>query len=506
MDDYLEEYKRFFKIDSKNKDYRIFLCYRANTAILARNFYDYIRKINVSLYDSRFFGDVYYSDYISCGRYVDYDSLKEIIDKVEYFVIFLDRDFCSGFLKDGKINDDCVTAHEIKYLLESNKNINIIVVNINGYNFKNEIDRELTNEKAEEYYKELRSSEEDIVNAIKKRLELESNIFSKIIDGNNKIEKVEKLTKGNNINNFDIRQGNEEGFFERIVGSIDSVDITEDVYLFGEYPQNNVSKGAKNLILADKANIINDNWKSYDYIINGQSSDFMKYHDFSINVNSDSYKVRGVFFDKYRPCLTDGLPFGYQEINGYPKNEYYFFKYDKIKWRKLYEDEDIIYLSSVNILDSQPFNNCMSEDIKPNDFETSTIKRWLNNDFINLAFSKEEIECLESFIEDDYKVSLLNELDVTVFLASAKRGKVEPTKYALAQGVYVYNGSCDWFLRDASNDSSFDAKFICGNKFDEVNEDLVTYTNGGIMPCIKIDKSFVKLTRKKNIITVTPKK
>ena len=44
-----------FKIDS-NKKYNIFLCYRDSTAILARNFYDYVQKINVSLFDTRYYG------------------------------------------------------------------------------------------------------------------------------------------------------------------------------------------------------------------------------------------------------------------------------------------------------------------------------------------------------------------------------------------------------------------------------------------------------------------
>ena len=72
----------------KDKKYNIFLCYRDSTAILAKNFCEYVQAINYSLYDSRYYGEVYYSDFIACGKYTDDETLKKIIDNAQYFVVF----------------------------------------------------------------------------------------------------------------------------------------------------------------------------------------------------------------------------------------------------------------------------------------------------------------------------------------------------------------------------------------------------------------------------------
>ena len=477
----------FFKINFK-KECRIFLCYRSTTAILARNFYDYVKNINISLLDSRFFGEVYYSDYISCGNYLNYEELKKVIDKVEYFIIFLDKNFTNGFFSDGVINKNCVTAHEIKYMLERKKDTNIIIVNVDGYNFKDEIEKA---ENVDEHFDvEILKTEKEIRSAIEKRLELVTKNIACLLDAGtelDKIKKAEKLTRGNNINNFDIRQGSEQSFFERLLGSIEPKDVPETFYYFGKYPQRIIPDVERNKLLND--GIINcekDGWISYHYMYNGIEKDYMRYKDFE---NKES-KIRGVHFSKYRPCLVSGLPYGYQQNNKYAKNKYYFFDYEPIKWRLIKENKYYMFLASADVLDSQPFYGkpVLSDAQKVNNFENSTIKEWLNNSFYDVTFTEEEKDMLVSFDNGDGKVSLLPESDVIMHLTSMKRNKIEPTDYALSQGVYVFNGNCDWLLRDSAPDTNIDIRFICGNKFNEVREDFAIYTNGGVIPYIIIDK------------------
>lgn len=483
--------KEYCKVKDK-KEFNVFLCYRDSTAILAKNFYDYVKRINISLYDGRYYGDVYYSDYIACGKYTDYRSLKTLIDSVNYFIIFLDKSFTNGFTirENGNeiLNRNCVTANEIKFLLKRKEKPKIIVININGYNFKDYIVDNTNNEKIMEYIdqksvieNEIRLKELKLTAIEKGRMKILLDDFDKDAGENNekysedeKEERVKRITNGNNINNFDVRQGDEESFFERILASIDCVDRNEKFYYFGSYPQTriNISK-FKNAIPSFNS------WTSYEYLYNGVPKKYMRYFDLEEN-------VRLVRFEKYRPCLIAGIPFGYQKENGYSINKTYGFKFEPIKWRMIKTDDQFLYLASADILDSQPYTNLtysqMLKKRKINSFKKTYIKTWLNKIFYKIAFKKEKKAIVGG-------VSLLSADDVTHHLTKQKRSRINATDYAKCQGIYSYDSNYEWGLIDAANSNGFDIKFIAGNKFMDIREDLVIYTNGGVIPYIKIDKS-----------------
>lgn len=71
-------------------------------------------------------------------------------------------------------------------------------------------------------------------------------------------------------------------------------------------------------------------------------------------------------------------------INGskYHKTENDYFKYESIKWRVLRYENSEAFLLSEAILDSQPYHS-ENEEI---DWEKSSIRAWLNNEFINKHF------------------------------------------------------------------------------------------------------------------------
>ncbi|MDE6414721.1 MAG: hypothetical protein K2K48_04845 [Anaeroplasmataceae bacterium] len=497
IDEELEKkIKDKFKVDL-SKEYNIFLCYRDSTAILARNFYDYIQKINVSLYDTRYFGNVYYSDYIACGRYTDYEALKKLIDSINYFIIFLDKNFTVNFTNDkNEINENCVTAHEIKYLLERESKPKIIIINVNGYNFRDFIN--------EQYLSE------EVIKIIENKNELELKLRNDYIELNNydndrikqllsnnysesqKQEMVEFITKGNNINDFNVRQGDEVSFFERVLASVEPILVDEDFYLFGHYPQNK--------LLDDEIKDLNvevpefDKWTSYEYSYNGKIEDYMKYIDLK------NKQIRAVKFTRFRPCLVSGLPNSYQFKNKFSINTNYYFLYEPLVWRKLYEDRSYIYLCTKDIIDSQPFSNMTYDELinsrVANVFEGSFIQTWLNTTFFDCAFNTEERELLDK----EFGVSLVSADDVEKHLMSEKRNRINATDYALCQGVYSYDSNYEWILKDkADGDNIIDSKFICGNKFNEIREDLVIYTNGGIVPLIRLNKSKIQVEEHNNL-------
>ena len=183
-----------------------------------------------------------------------------------------------------------------------------------------------------------------------------------------------------------------------------------DIIKYGSYPQCRVDD--EETLASLNALVSNDDWVSYGYYsgpgvfnldtgLDGEmtSSDYMRFADVSCN----GEKYRAVIFDSYRPFNTGCLPnenSSYQDDNGYETGEIYWFKYEPIVWRIL--DEDTGLLMCNTLIDCQPFNNYVrwmytytyygspTEAYYANNYEYSSIRIWLNNDFYNTAFSESE--------------------------------------------------------------------------------------------------------------------
>ena len=131
---------------------------------------------------------------------------------------------------------------------------------------------------------------------------------------------------------------------------------------------------------------------------------------------------------------------------------------EPIEWLVLQKNSDAILVVSRHILDCQPYHSSQT----PVTFSGSSIRSWLNSDFLNIAFSSEELSQIpiETALADDNdeyridggkytadKIFLLSASEVDYYLLSDDT-VASPTKYALQQGVYAnkYNHSC-WWLR-----------------------------------------------------------
>ena len=176
-----------------------------------------------------------------------------------------------------------------------------------------------------------------------------------------------------------------------------------DTITFGSYPQTDVTSELGSQLTAAAPST--DEWTSYDYYYDGEQSDYMKYYDLSYNSNT----YRGVYFTKYRPYSWDktDIPnnprIGSNQVeNGYGSNIIYWFRYDPLAWRIL--DPSTGYIMCEDIIDSQPFNDkyyideddnqlCYNDETYKNyanNWEYSTIRRWLNETFFVTAFSSSE--------------------------------------------------------------------------------------------------------------------
>ena len=291
-----------------------------------------------------------------------------------------------------------------------------------------------------------------------------------------------------------------------------------DIVEFGSYPQSKVTDSS----LVSALNKASKKWVSYGYYSGDGSysdtmvqGDWMKYADFTYN----GTKYRAVTFSQYRPswtCNPSSAGKTDQDDNGYTLNNIYYFKYEPLKWRVL--DPSTGFVLCESIVDSQAYNNTIYENGNywnntehtqyANDYATSSIRAWLNDNFYNTAFSSsQKASILTSELDNKAydskydsettydKVFLLSysEMQNTAYGFPANRNpsparQAKGTDYAKCQGLYVEPSSGCAFqrLRSASSLS----EFTCGVAIEGylILDDywIVLDTGYGVRPAIKI--------------------
>lgn len=297
-----------------------------------------------------------------------------------------------------------------------------------------------------------------------------------------------------------------------------------DIVEFGSYPQSKVTNSS----LVSALNKVSKSWVSYGYYSGTGSydtmvqGDWMKYADFTYN----GTKYRAVTFSQYRPystCNPSSTSKTYQDDNGYTPNNIYYFKYEPLKWRVL--DPSTGFVLCESIIDAQAYSNTVygygtdpyghladwndaAHTCYANDYATSSIRAWLNDDFYNIAFSSsQKASILTSELDNKAydskydskttydKVFLLSysEMQNTAYGFPANRNpsparQAKGTDYAKCQGLYVEPSSGCAFqrLRSASSLS----EFTCGVAIEGylILDDywIVLDTGYGVRPALKI--------------------
>ena len=293
-----------------------------------------------------------------------------------------------------------------------------------------------------------------------------------------------------------------------------------DIIEFGWYPQSKVTDES----IISALNSSSCNWVSYKYysgtgsVCDGEmiASDYMRYTD--VIYGNDKY--RGVVFDSFRPYYTgytSSISHTRQYENGYNINTVYWFKYEPIKWRVLNPKTGMVMADT--ILDSQAYNNYslfwLTTDVNgnneywsnpsktsyANNYSESSIRKWLNNDFYDTAFSSEQQNMIQytnlnnTAVYSTYnssatcdKIYLLSYSDLLNtnygFTKDENRDinrSAEGTDYAKCQGLQINttttNGkSSNWFLRTPSY-----ASYCCFEVGDAGG--LIYYYNTYITDC-----------------------
>lgn len=319
-------------------------------------------------------------------------------------------------------------------------------------------------------------------------------------------------------------------------GAVDDRQTVE----FGMYPQTKVEDDVLISALTSKAGSTSS-WTDYGYFKKADEETdavregCMSYKD----VEYDGAKYRGILIRVYRAYTWKDVS---KKVNSWQDNSAYYrkegitfkgtfwFKYEPIKWTVISEEEGYSTLVSTLALDSQAFNDTFFGEAEKNpcyiaegnqtfanNYESSTIRKWLTETFFDLAFTsaqKAQIQTVSvdngiattgyaatDFTEEGYsadklstnktndKVFLLSyEEAITYFTDSEIRDK-QSSDYAKSQGIYSYlsggsylNNSC-WWLRSPSNKLMAEARYV---RIDgEVEQGLVAYNHYGVVPAIK---------------------
>lgn len=337
-----------------------------------------------------------------------------------------------------------------------------------------------------------------------------------------------------------------------------------DIIQFGSYPQSEVKE--ESLIAELNALAPDwDNWISYNYYtgIGGydtnvgkaefgsmEQGDWMRYTDITYNGN----KYRGVKFTQYRPQSTTHKFYenyenhSRQYYNGYYTNTIYWFVFESIKWRVL--DTNTGLIMSETIIDSQPYNNtiyyqsgvgstyCYFNDSPykhySSDYENSSIRKWLNDNFYNTAFTDSEKnrintttlnndgyytskgltgyekldsnETVDKIFLISYNEAINNNFNFNEGLDIAKRAC--GSDYAKSQGLLVHKGNTYndggsyWLLRSPGNNSSA----CCIVHYDGriMNYLSSCYTEHGIRPALYINDNIIEHQHIYNSVVIKP--
>ena len=295
---------------------------------------------------------------------------------------------------------------------------------------------------------------------------------------------------------------------------------------FGSYPQSEVTDADEiaKLETASESYL----WVSYKYYSGTgertdgemEPGDFMLYKDFY----SDGEMFRAVTFYAHRPSFSGGLKekvHSFQDENGYYPNKVYYFKYEPLTWRVLDPDEG--YVMCENVIDSQAYQNFVikkdgklynSKDYTNyvSDWETCTLRQWLNKTFYNTAFSREEKMLIgTTYLENNStdgtwlstdtadKIFVLSYNDAVNSAygfdssneAFDEARKIKGTTYSKCQGLYIDDeGVAYWWLRSPADSERVDLV----SYFGWASPGAGVYGTGmGVVPAFKFNPKAVDI-------------
>ncbi len=162
-------------------------------------------------------------------------------------------------------------------------------------------------------------------------------------------------------------------------------------------------------------------------------------------INNYHIQLENVVLTRFSNPFTNANVGDCVKMGSYPQNKHGYF--DPIEWQVLAKENNKMLVISRFGLDCKRF------DSSSNNWKNSEIRKWLNNDFYNKAFSEKERKNINSFDGDN--VFLLSYDEAKIYFVDADSRRCKATEYAVKNGTYVdNNGYSWWWLRSLNpNDS-----------------------------------------------------
>ena len=170
---------------------------------------------------------------------------------------------------------------------------------------------------------------------------------------------------------------------------------------------------------------------------------------------------------------------------------------EEIRWRVLAVEEGRALVVSEYALDCRPYHDIL-ENVT---WETCSLRSWLNEEFMNIAFSEAEKAMIsESLIDAENnpsysteagretrdRVFLLSMSEVTAYLGSDISTRCEPTAYAVYNGIWPgEGGNCWWWLRNPGYDQR-SATYVRSSGTIYGHGDYANYRSGAVRPAMWI--------------------
>ena len=170
---------------------------------------------------------------------------------------------------------------------------------------------------------------------------------------------------------------------------------------------------------------------------------------------------------------------------------------EPIEWQVLAKDGDKVLVISKYALNTQQYNTELEEA----KWETCTLRTWLNEAFLNEAFSEAEQSMIQTTEvsadkNPDYstdpgnatkdKIFVLSVNEANEYFASDEARMCVPTAYAIANGAYISDRSnvdgaatCQWWLRSPGKYQSMPARVYGDGGLSSTLIGISLYGDGG---------------------------
>lgn len=177
----------------------------------------------------------------------------------------------------------------------------------------------------------------------------------------------------------------------------------------------------------------------------------------------------------FKGCqVGDVVEFGSYEQDGDTSNGK-----EPIEWRVLAVEGNRAYVVSQKALDAHAFN---ADNNDGNDWNSSELKAWLENDFASQAFTDNEMKAI------DGAPTLLSIDEANKYFMSDKDRTCMPTQQAVNNGAWTLddNSVCRLWLR-SPGDCSFYAAFVYSDGCVNSDGDFVDDAAGAVRPALWIN-------------------